>query len=1216
MARTVSRGEKTSTRGVKSPRTFPWGLFLIFLLLAIITVIAGIVFQGTLQDNARRKAFNELTAIADLKTEQIKSWRQERLNDTLRAIESPFLTSSARSFIADPSQGSLEADLLVWMDSYKSLYDYKCLFLLDGNGRVILSSDEGEPLGSYAHDLALGAIATDETTFSDLHAGEAGNDIHIDLVAPIPQEEAGSLPAAGALVFRVDPYLYLYPLIQSWPTPSGSAETLLVRRDGDEVVFLNELRHQQDTALSLRFPAGDEELLAAMAVRGAEGVVEGVDYRGEKVLAAVQAIPGPPWFLVAKVDASEVYSSIRIRTWLVAGFTALIVLGLGLLLAFIWSRRQGLLYRQRYEFEAKRAALAQHYDYLTRYANDIIVLMDQDWNIVEANERAVQAYGYTREEFIGMPAYDLRSPAARPDFAATVDQLNTEKGTVLETEHMRKDGSVFPVEISARVIEVDGKKFCQGIIRDISERKMMEAELRSSEERYRLLFQRSPVGIFHMDTDLTVTDCNERFAEILGSSREKLIGLDANGLRDKDILPALRDTLNGREGIYEGVYRATYSSAEPYLTMHAAPLTDRDGEIVGIVAIVEDITDRKRTEEALRESEEQLRTIADASADFIMMLDGDLRVRFINRTEPGIDPDTVVGTLLYDIVDPEERAGVKEKLEAAARGGGRQEYETVNHRPDGTDAYFSSLAVPLMSGDEVIGVVVNSRDITERKKTEEDLERRRRFLFSVFEMIPATICLQAPDYSIRFANRFFRETFGDPEGRACYELLHSRSEPCEDCLPFRVFETGEPFTREWTSLTGRYSMISYSPFEDEDGTMLILEMGVDITQRKLVEQRLEMLNHCFLELGTDPLENIATIVETGKEVLDAAQMHYSRIERGRFSILATIQGDRKFRSVENEEDLICYKALSEGLSKPIIVEDIRDHGYEHFLPGIEAEGLRSYLANPVRAGGKTVGILGMLRRRPGGFDRETVDLLGMLARAIAVEEERLAHEEELRDFIDIASHELRHPMTIIKGYASTLKYYLGRMDDTTREGVLEDIDKGVDRLERLVYQLLDTARIERRRLMVETKKADVRRLVEETVLEMRERIPTKDISLWVSTEVGSVKVDAEKIAQVLVILIENAANYSEDDSPVEVEVSRIEGDGLLFSVLDRGVGVPRAHSERVFERFYQVGEAVHHSVEGIGLGLYIAREIVEAHGGRIWHEPREGGGSIFRFTLP
>ena len=261
-------------------------------------------------------------------------------------------------------------------------------------------------------------------------------------------------------------------------TPNPTAETLLVRREGNEIVFLNVLRHRKDPPLTLRFPISQLNLPASMVVRGQEGIVEGLDYRGVPVLAAVRRIPDSPWFLIAKVDTKEVYTPVRDRARTVIILVTLLIGGAGLILGFLWFRQRARSYKKLYEAELERQALVQRLDYLSKYANDIILLADKDLKIIEANDRAVSSYGYTRGELLHLNLRQLRPPDLRLTLDAQTKQIDQSHGLVYETIHQRKDGTTFPVEVSARSFEVGGKQFYQDIVRDVTDRKEIEEALR------------------------------------------------------------------------------------------------------------------------------------------------------------------------------------------------------------------------------------------------------------------------------------------------------------------------------------------------------------------------------------------------------------------------------------------------------------------------------------------------------------------------------------------------------------------------------------------------------------------------------------------------------------------------------------------------------------------------------------------------------------------
>ncbi len=225
------------------------------------------------------------------------------------------------------------------------------------------------------------------------------------------------------------------------------------------------------------------------------------------------------------------------------------------------------------------------------------------------------------------------------------------------------------------------------------------------------------------------------------------------------------------------------------------------------------------------------------------------------------------------------------------------------------------------------------------------------------------------------------------------------------------------------------------------------------------------------------------------------------------------------------------------------------------------------------------------------------------------------HASDLRDFLSIASHELRHPIALIRGYASILREML-------EEGVkaadlsehLPPIIESSERLSRLAEELLEVSRIEQRRLLPDARVQPLVPLIARAVEEIKARTDWS-VRLRAADREMLVKVDGDGITRLLVILLENAVDFSPSGSPVEVDLKEAGGK-VIIKVMDRGPGISEEHRERVFERFYQVEEVRHHSRPGLGLGLYIAKSIVEGHGGRIWCGPREGGGTVFNVELP
>jgi PAS domain S-box-containing protein len=463
------------TTPISSPK-IPRYLILLFLLLVLLIGTAAYLYYENQRNHIKKEKESELSSICDLKVKQIVAWKKERLGDAEVLFQNYQLVQQLRKWLKSREKSGEMEEILGWMSSFRGIYDYSSIFLLDEKGNVCLYTSEAiDEVGPYALNFVNEAIQSRKVVWVDLYREEATNHIHLDLLVPLIPRESDGLPS-GVLLLRINPYQFLYSYIQSWPTPSRTAESLLVRREGIYVLFLNDLRHRKNTALALRVPITEKQMVAVKAVQGVEGVVEDVDYREVEVLASVRKIPGTSWYLIAKVDQDEIYAPIRKHAALVLAFVVVLILSGGGVIGFLWRNQAARFYRSQYQNEVERQFLLQRYEFLTKYANDIILLTDRNLKIIDANNRAFESYGYHRDELIGMDVRNLRSPEERSLLEGVFKQLDEQKGLFIQTVHQRKDGTRFPIEASLRLIEVEGERFYQSIIRDITRRKQAEAE--------------------------------------------------------------------------------------------------------------------------------------------------------------------------------------------------------------------------------------------------------------------------------------------------------------------------------------------------------------------------------------------------------------------------------------------------------------------------------------------------------------------------------------------------------------------------------------------------------------------------------------------------------------------------------------------------------------------------------------------------------------------
>ncbi len=634
--------------------------------------------------------------------------------------------------------------------------------------------------------------------------------------------------------------------------------------------------------------------------------------------------------------------------------------------------------------------------------------------------------------------------------------------------------------------------------------------------------------------------------------------------------------------------------------MRALPYRTSEDRISGVVLTFINITERKKAESALKESESRFRTLNDSVPQLIWANDAAGIATYFNQRwyeYSGLTYEQSVGLGWEAIIHPNDALAAKEKWHAVLAEGKIFDTEYRLRRGDGVYRWHIGRNVPLHdSQGKTLGWFGSATDI-------EDLKTAENLLRESEQRLQVTMT-SASDFAI--------VTF-DKQG-----LIQGWSTGAES-----IFGFGEE------EAIGQPSAIVFTP-EDRAANVPQQEMNRAREEGRAADERWHIRKNgerFFVSGVMRPIilnERLSGYVKIARDMTEhQAATETNRISEERYRI-ALQSAEMGAWDLNIKTDTVIWN--SQHYTILGLKPDDRELNGSYLLqfvhPG-DAKRVKHSLDKAVKETGVYHEEFRIIRADNGetrwvsDFGRVVAKNNNDASRIVGVIydiTERKMLEQQREEFIGIASHELRTPITSIKAYAQVLQEMFEQTTNTQSARLMQKLNGQVDRLTGLIRDLLDTTKISEGQLSLNLERFNLNDLITGRTEELQ-RISGSHHLVWKAGSPHYVTADKERIGQVLINLISNAIKYSPKGGDVIISC-RSEDNGLKVSVRDNGIGIPEEMQRKVFDRFFRIRQQQIETFPGMGLGLYITAGIVHRHGGTIGVDSKEGEGSTFFFTLP
>ncbi len=700
-----------------------------------------------------------------------------------------------------------------------------------------------------------------------------------------------------------------------------------------------------------------------------------------------------------------------------------------------------------------------------------------------------------------------------------------------------------------------------------------------------------------------ILDANQTAVDFYGYPKSKLCGMfihEINVLPPEQVNEARQKALSGKQNRIVFPHKMA-GGEERMVEVHSSPIILQGRQ--ALFSIIHDITERNQAEDNLRIRESYLSSIIENQPGLVWLKDAESRFLAVNQAfalscgKP--NPQCLVGKTDLDIWPPELAQQYRnDDFEIMEGGKPRIIVEPIFDQ--GETKWFETFKTPVFDEQGiVIGTTGYSRDISERKQTEEALRESQSLYHSLVEVSPLSICRKDLEGRFTFANRRFLEvsqiTTGELIGKTDFDLHSPELAEKYRSDDRAVLESGQvqELIEERAILDGEYAVVQSikTPIYDGSGKINGIQISFwDITARKRAEENLR-----------ESEEKFRTIIELSNEGMILIDEQGFIIEWNR--ALEQFTGILRSETIGIPAWEVQLRLLPKARQNQITTEHLKQALFQILKDGRHS----SYEVKIETASGEPRTIL------QNAFPIKTKKgyRLGILMHDIT---ERARLEQMKTDFISRASHELRTPLTTAILMADLLE---GSNTDEERMKFVKILKQELNRQRLLLDDLLVAGRIESKRLQVHLSAVAILPVIEEAISSVKPQADARQIAIqWETAErLPLTNSDRQALLQVLLNLLSNAIKFSRPNNTIKIDACKAEN-SLRIAVQDHGVGIPAQDLPHISSRFFRAQNATKMEIQGTGLGLYIIKEIMETLDGRMEIASVENQGTTVTIFIP